>query len=78
MVMESGVKRSKKSRMKKRPADWDDMKMEVAKELGLWEKVQIDGWSGLTAAESGRLGGVFAKRKKEIAQAEQEKTAKQG
>lgn len=58
------VKRSKKSRMKKRPEDWEAMKQEIAKELGLWDKVQQEGWSGLSASESGRLGGVFSVRKK--------------
>jgi len=59
--------RSRKSKMKKRSADWDELKFEIAQELGLWDKVLQNGWSGLSAAESGRLGGVLAKRRKEIA-----------
>ena len=35
------VKRSKKSRMKKRPEDWEAMKQEIAKELGLWDKAYV-------------------------------------
>lgn len=62
------VKRSRKSRIKKRPDDWEELKVEIAKELGLWPKVQSDGWAGLSAAESGRLGGVFSARKKALAQ----------
>ncbi|WP_394347498.1 small, acid-soluble spore protein, alpha/beta type [Xylanivirga thermophila] len=42
----------------------DPIKIEVAKELGLWEKVQKEGWSGLTAQETGRIGGFIGKRKK--------------
>ncbi len=59
------VKRSKKSQMKKRSESWDDMKMEIAKELGLWEKVEREGWPGLSAAESGRIGGILSRRQKE-------------
>ncbi len=66
MSEETKVKRSRKSRMKKRPDDWDDMKTEVAKELGLWDQVTSGGWSSLSAVDSGRLGGVFSARKKEI------------
>lgn len=59
------IKRSRKSRMKKRPEDWETLKQEIAKELGLWEKLQSEGWSGLSAEESGRLGGIFSVRKKQ-------------
>ena len=59
------VKRSKKSQMIKRSESWDEMKMEIAKELGLWEKVQQQGWPGLSAAESGRIGGILSRRQKE-------------
>ncbi len=65
------VKRSRKSRMKKRPEDWENLKQEIAKELGLWDKVRAEGWSGLSAAESGRLGGVFSKRKRQLQEKEQ-------
>ncbi|NMP21660.1 small, acid-soluble spore protein, alpha/beta type [Sulfobacillus harzensis] len=33
------------------------LKVEAARALGLWEKVEAQGWSALTAAESGRIGG---------------------
>lgn len=39
------------------------MKYEIAEELGLLEKVRQDGWKGLTAKESGKLGGIMGKRK---------------
>ena len=57
------VKRSRKSKVKKRPPEWESLKIEIAKELGLWSKVEQEGWAGLTAEESGRIGGVFSKRK---------------
>lgn len=39
------------------------MKMEIAGELGLLEKVERMGWKGLTARESGRIGGIMGQRK---------------
>lgn len=39
------------------------MKMEIAEELGLMEKVEKMGWKGLTARESGRIGGIMGQRK---------------
>jgi hypothetical protein len=42
----------------------DIMKMEIAQELGLMEKVKSTGWKSLTAKESGRIGGLLARRKK--------------
>ena len=40
------------------------MKMEIAEELGLLEKVEQVGWKGLTSRESGRIGGFMGKRKR--------------
>ncbi len=40
----------------------EQMKMEIAEELGLLEKVKKVGWSGLSAAESGRVGGIMTQR----------------
>jgi len=42
----------------------DIMKYEIAAELGLLDKVEATGWKSLTAKESGRIGGILAKRKK--------------
>ena len=39
------------------------MKMEIAEELGLLEKVEKMGWKGLTARESGKIGGIMGQRK---------------
>ncbi len=38
-------------------------KYEIAKELGIYDKVLEKGWGSLTAEETGRLGGVIGKRK---------------
>ncbi|MCL2171191.1 MAG: alpha/beta-type small acid-soluble spore protein [Defluviitaleaceae bacterium] len=54
-----------KKQKPKTPADI--MKYEIAQELGLAEKVERDGWRGLTARESGKIGGIMAKRQKEKA-----------
>jgi len=45
----------------------DIMKYEIAEELGLLDKVNSTGWKSLTAKESGRIGGILGKRKKENA-----------
>ncbi|MCL5115775.1 MAG: alpha/beta-type small acid-soluble spore protein [Firmicutes bacterium] len=37
------------------------LKVEAARALGLWEKVEAEGWGGLTAAESGRIGGLMTR-----------------
>ncbi|MDR2903406.1 MAG: alpha/beta-type small acid-soluble spore protein [Clostridiales bacterium] len=43
----------------------DIMKYEIAGELGLLDKVNETGWKSLTARESGRIGGLMTKRKRE-------------
>ena len=42
----------------------DRMKYEIARELGLLEKVEEGGWKSLTARESGRIGGIMASKRK--------------
>ena len=44
----------------------DMLKYEIAEELGLLDKVKKSGWKSLTAKESGRIGGLVNKRKKEL------------
>ena len=44
----------------------DKLKFEIATELGLDEKVIKEGWRSLTAKESGRIGGLMTKRKREM------------
>ena len=45
----------------------DRLKFEIATELGLADKVIANGWRSLTSKESGRIGGLVTKRKREIA-----------
>ena len=52
--------------MKKTPDDIEDLKMEIAAELGLLDKVKAVGWAGLSAKETGRMGGMVTKRKREL------------
>jgi hypothetical protein len=44
----------------------EKIKYEIADELGLSDKVDKLGWSGLTAEETGRIGGIMTKRKKDL------------
>lgn len=44
----------------------DRMKYEIAEELGLLEKVQQEGWKSLSARETGRIGGLMTRRKREM------------
>lgn len=48
------------------------MKLEIASELGLLDQVQEDGWKSLSAKETGRIGGLMTKRKRENKKAKQE------
>lgn len=43
----------------------DKMKYEIAKEIGVLDKVLEKGWKSLSAKESGRIGGLMTKRKRE-------------
>lgn len=48
------------------------MKIEIAKELGIWEDVERYGWGALSNATCGRVGGILHSRLKN-----QEKTSDQ-
>ena len=41
------------------------MKYEIAEELGLLDKVLEEGWRSLSSKETGRIGGLITKKKKE-------------
>lgn len=43
----------------------DSLKYEIAEELGLLDKVLEKGWKQLSAKETGRIGGLVTKRKRE-------------
>lgn len=44
----------------------DKLKYEIAEELGLMNKINEVGWGGLTAKESGKIGGIITVRKREM------------
>lgn len=44
----------------------EKMKYEIAEELGLLERVMKDGWKSLSAKETGRIGGMMTKRRREM------------
>lgn len=46
------------------------LKLEIAAEIGVYDKVISGGWRSLTAKESGRIGGLMTRRKKEAEKVE--------
>lgn len=44
----------------------EELKYEIARELGYLDKVMTSGWNSLTAKESGRIGGIITKKKREM------------
>lgn len=44
----------------------EKLKYEIARELGLLEKVEAQGWKALSAKETGRIGGIMTRRKREM------------
>ncbi|MBU5427329.1 alpha/beta-type small acid-soluble spore protein [Tissierella pigra] len=65
----------KKKREKKKKIETleDKLKYEIAEELGLTDKINDVGWGGLTAKESGRIGGLITVRKREMNKTTEEK-----
>lgn len=55
---------TKKNKKKKIETEDDILKYEIAGELGLLDKIEEVGWAGLTAKESGRIGGIMTSRKR--------------
>ena len=41
----------------------EQTKYEIARELGILDKVLENGWKSLSAKETGRIGGMMAKKK---------------
>ena len=44
----------------------EQLKYEIAEELGLLDQVLNEGWRSLSAKETGRIGGLMTKRKREL------------
>ena len=45
--------------------DQEKLKYEIAEEMGLLDRVLRDGWRSLSAKETGRIGGLMTRRRKE-------------
>lgn len=45
----------------------EKMKYEIAEELGLLDRVLQEGWKSLSSKETGRIGGMITKKKREMA-----------
>ena len=54
----------------------EKMKYEIAEELGLLDRVMENGWRSLTAKETGRIGGLMNRKRKEQKGEEQKKKEK--
>ena len=59
---------SKKNKMKKTTPEMEEMKLTIAAERGLLDKVKAVGWAGLNARETGKVGGLLMKRRKKLAE----------
>jgi len=59
-------KNSLKNKKKKIETVEDKWKYEIAEQLGLLDKVERFGWGGLTAKETGRIGGLITVKKKKM------------
>ena len=44
----------------------EQLKYEIAEELGLLDKVLEGGWRSLTSKETGRIGGLITKKRREM------------
>lgn len=44
----------------------EELKYEIAEELGLLDQVLEQGWKSLSAKETGRIGGMMTKRRKQM------------
>ncbi|NLL52761.1 MAG: small, acid-soluble spore protein, alpha/beta type [Peptococcaceae bacterium] len=63
-VNEDKTKQRKKD--KSRDNFIEDLKMEIASELGLVNEIREKGWDGLSSRDSGRIGGKLAQRLKKL------------
>lgn len=50
----------------------DKLKLEIAEEIGVYDKVIAGGWRVLSAKESGKIGGLINSRKKALRQQDSE------
>lgn len=43
----------------------EKLKYEIAEELGLLDQVMAEGWKSLSSKETGRIGGLMTRRRRE-------------
>ena len=55
----------------------EKLKYEIAEELGLLDKVMESGWKSLSSKETGRIGGLITKRRREEKQKNENKKLKE-
>lgn len=66
-------KKSNKDKKKKIKTIEDKWKYEIAEELGLSDKLEEVGWGGLTAKETGKIGGMIRVKKKKLKETKENK-----
>lgn len=66
MIENNNTEATKKEKLFDALTEDQKMKLEIASELGLLDQVQRDGWKSLSAKETGRIGGLMTKRKREM------------
>jgi hypothetical protein len=54
--------KKKPEKMTPQEREMERMKLEIADELGLGDKVKTIGWENMTARETGRVGGIMSRR----------------
>ena len=64
-TVEEVMDMAKNKKKDKQPTLEDLLKYEIATDLGLSEKVDREGWGGLTAQETGRIGGMLSSKRRE-------------
>lgn len=57
--------KEKKKKKQKPLTEKDLMKIEIARELGIWEQIEKHGWESMSNAACGRIGGIMSRRLKQ-------------
>ena len=72
LIENNNTETTKKEKLFDALTEDQKMKLEIASELGLLDQVQRDGLKSLSAKETGRIGGLMTKRKREIKKDQEE------
>lgn len=60
--LKNGMKPKAKKTKSKKMSLIDDLKMEIASELGIVEQIENEGWDSLSPRVSGQIGGKLSQR----------------